>query len=707
MARKAHVRRFFAKTKGSDELNKDSYIDMMRLEEFPSTWRMGDTEVKTLLKWRDEEVSDPEAYVDPDPQSRETELLKITDPQNPPDNPDDPDEYIPVRLLKKIRIRENGQEVFYNFRNAADDKSDPPSKRKINKKRVKNAPTDDNDDELNKGNNVSIAQYRRDETQKDDSNYIDQEVMKSFPSFRNGHNGINSGSTNASVGQRVDGYFNSTVYDVGGSFPQDDTPETNDDGTAPKPVRLDPLQSIVNVQLGGATEFGFAPRDFNGGGMFTATDLTGDGSIDGLIKGDKAKDTFKLLVDIYAQINWKGALKASNEAGFILPLCQIITDNTTSDVFNPSSDPDVQENYFSATLAFNVSVQFAPPDQVFFNILWESKPVTLNDAYDAIIDIGVPHSIPSITGGDDAPVIVAFKNAPNIKVQPAKVRVQFLAFSDTIDMALVRDNPFHLLVSLDVSKPETWSRIAPIRYEPGPEGLYNVDNDPSGADTDILTSPVLGIWLTGRDINTQPGNSFNIVDGEQEANETNVRMVSGIITFAEAPGIGDSDSLEPWHYVPQSNDNYTQTILDTPAGFFGPSDPAEDEFTDVTPTGFAQVPTRNAQKIPLQGMRIGVPYAYINSPEFKKPDKPLDNSIIVQHVQIWSDIAPMDGSPGVFVDDKGNALPTSASRKVYGDPLWCFEGSPGAFLKNSKGIAGGEFSKNGPIKAHARLRKKS
>jgi hypothetical protein len=254
--RKSHIKRIFGITKNRDtgalDENKDIWIDIIRTDVVMIKQNAGDDGILYKLKWQDNELSD--GREDFDYESRKTELIKIWDPQNPPEDENDPDEYVPLRLIKSIDIFINGQGIRYHFKNKIlDESGDPiPTKRKVSKRRVHNATLDSSlDERLNNKENIPDEVYDRplddDEDNIDKDVYVDVEIIVGYQITLNAD------------GQDIITHSNRDIF-TEAIFPLQ--PQVNEDGSTPRlPLRLDPYQNIVNAQFGGGTRFLGQPKD--------------------------------------------------------------------------------------------------------------------------------------------------------------------------------------------------------------------------------------------------------------------------------------------------------------------------------------------------------------------------------------------------------------------------------------------------------------
>lgn len=215
--RKAHVIRIKGREKGSDDELEDVWVDVRRVDEITIDDR-GDGQVKVIsLAWDD-------GYVDgatPDEERKTTEL-KLTDPENPPDDPDDPDIWIPLKVIDQATVTDSDQKIILVFNNEVMDGQD--TTRKVTARRVTFAET--NVDPLD--DPVNAEEYERDESTKDEDQYLDVEVISEY--------------RYDDADQVVVTEFDTENDELINSF--EETP-----GDRPQPpVRLDPFQDVVNVQ---------------------------------------------------------------------------------------------------------------------------------------------------------------------------------------------------------------------------------------------------------------------------------------------------------------------------------------------------------------------------------------------------------------------------------------------------------------------------
>jgi hypothetical protein len=116
-SRRTHVTRIFGTNK-KKEINHDIWVDVERIDKSESRDKIRGTRQKLIrrLKWRDD-PKNTEDYLDPDVEQelidsgfkfkRVTKLLKVCDPESTDIN--DPDEWVPIRVIKRIRSRTNSQ----------------------------------------------------------------------------------------------------------------------------------------------------------------------------------------------------------------------------------------------------------------------------------------------------------------------------------------------------------------------------------------------------------------------------------------------------------------------------------------------------------------------------------------------------------------------------------------------------------------------
>lgn len=211
--RKAHVVRLKGRQRGSSTPLDDVFIDMRRSDEIVLIDRGNGQKRSQLIKW-DDGFGDPPN----DPDRRQT-IIKVTDPQSPPDDPNDPDIYVPVPVVDQLSVYDADQKIILSFRNKRDE--DRPTTRQIRVTRVTHAETDGD-----LGNPVDASSYRRQSDTEDKGQYVDAEVIENF-SYQDADQRHNDAHA-------VDDDELLQLF----SAPS---------GEKKAPIRLDPFQNIVNV----------------------------------------------------------------------------------------------------------------------------------------------------------------------------------------------------------------------------------------------------------------------------------------------------------------------------------------------------------------------------------------------------------------------------------------------------------------------------
>lgn len=267
--RKSHVKRCFGVTKTGDTLeeNTDSYLDILRTDEFVYTdsdgqgWRF-------LIKWSDDTLKEWEDDYDTkaDQKDRKTEMGKATDPELPYEK--DPTDFIPFRVINRLTIKDSdGQGVKYVFKNKnqTDEGERIPTTRELFLPRLYHWDVT-KDDELNSTDPSAThiildEDYHYVEDSKDKEQYFDMEVIKHWTHFLHTARitGI-AGQGEKVVLQNKDMYMDMLGIDV--TLDENISPGSNSAGEITIAARMDPFQNIINVQWGGlAVEFGDTDKD--------------------------------------------------------------------------------------------------------------------------------------------------------------------------------------------------------------------------------------------------------------------------------------------------------------------------------------------------------------------------------------------------------------------------------------------------------------
>jgi hypothetical protein len=273
--RKTHVVRLVGTNSDGDVL-QDIWIDVERIDQFTITTqiqislpRLGLVnrwqEVIIRLKWRDD-PTDPDRYIPEDKLDadqdqnigRVHEIIKVCSPDE--DDLENPTEWVAIKTIKHIDMRESDLDTQKRFvAKIVDAKG-----RKINPRRIDHYDTNIDDkaqaafdaDETLKAyvavghdNKGESAGYERDDSTKDEDQYIEHEVIELLSRNDSDHE------------YSTGGQFQEVQLKLKNQYLIDESAaaqlkEQGPDGINP-PYRLDPFQNIINVQLGAlAVEFG-------------------------------------------------------------------------------------------------------------------------------------------------------------------------------------------------------------------------------------------------------------------------------------------------------------------------------------------------------------------------------------------------------------------------------------------------------------------
>jgi hypothetical protein len=256
MLTKVHITRILGTNKAGDIL-PDIWADVERIEALTIATQykwVRRLEVTLKFRWRDD-PDDTETYRAEDDRSEnedltaaETVTLKVCSPDEADLN--DPEEWIPVRVLKRLRMLEGGEggmtskkfltdqltkdlgvrlRRFYHYDTSMDDRAkaafdaDPTRKAYVEKAHL----------------------YAKDDETKDDSQYVECEVFTQILKYENAH-------------ERSSGTDQKTYVKLKNQYLIDESEpaQLEELGTDDKnpPYRLDPFQNIINVQLASPEE---------------------------------------------------------------------------------------------------------------------------------------------------------------------------------------------------------------------------------------------------------------------------------------------------------------------------------------------------------------------------------------------------------------------------------------------------------------------
>lgn len=216
--RKSHIVRIKGENRSGETVDGMN-LDIRRTDVLPMQ-DTGDGQSRYLeVAWDDEYTGDP-----PEDEDRIERIIKLTDPENPPDDPDDPEEFFSVPVLDQFSVYDADQKIIVSFANKRVEDEGDETAREVRLKRITYAETDPAELEQP----IDAADYVRVPDTEDKDQYIDQEVIETLP--------------HVDSGQEYRHEFGIDDDDLMKSF---SAPPENAEN---KPVRLDPMQSIVNVQ---------------------------------------------------------------------------------------------------------------------------------------------------------------------------------------------------------------------------------------------------------------------------------------------------------------------------------------------------------------------------------------------------------------------------------------------------------------------------
>lgn len=228
LARRTHVKRIFGMSSAGED--RDVYIDVEYVDEMLTNIVSNGQMTKVTLSWDDTN------------QSRQVSTLLLTDPANPPIDPNNPDVWIPINIIDSLNFKDQeGRAVILTFDNSPEN-----IVRQSVGTRVMHWETNV-DDLLNDGGIVDTTpfdggdggfmpnnSYSRVPGTVDESTYIDVEMCRSYRTEASTDNELDTDHQ-----QAINTVENRYISGALGTIP---------DGTVAPPVRLDPLQNIVNVQ---------------------------------------------------------------------------------------------------------------------------------------------------------------------------------------------------------------------------------------------------------------------------------------------------------------------------------------------------------------------------------------------------------------------------------------------------------------------------
>jgi hypothetical protein len=256
-SRKTHIIRIFGTNQNGDLLS-DIWADLERIDQAHVTSQSPESQWQGIVekfRW----VDDPNAndYNPDGNQSRKQVLVKLCSPDEPDQS--NPAEWIPIQVVKSMRTLENDNVIQGQWGAVTLHKNDDPNldvtnTRKVSVRKISHYDTNIDDDAQAAATNgntayvVSSDQYTKDLTTKDDSQFVNHEVILAYKSRNSGDSRTGSGDDQGMQVKLKNQYL------IDDSDDPDSDAIVGDNNFNP-PWRLDPYQNIVNVQLGGATEF--------------------------------------------------------------------------------------------------------------------------------------------------------------------------------------------------------------------------------------------------------------------------------------------------------------------------------------------------------------------------------------------------------------------------------------------------------------------
>ena len=262
---KVHITRLLGTNKAGDVL-PDIWADVERVEYFTFATQQKHTgqwqEVISKFRWRDD-PDDADTYRAEDDRSEnedlnstETVTLKVCSPDE--DDLNDPEEWIPIRVIKRLRMVEGGEGGMTSKLFLTDQLTKDLG---VRLRRIHHYDTSLDDkaeavfdaDPTRKAYVERAHLYAKDDETKDDDQYIECEILTRILKYENAH-------------EQSVGTDQKTYVKLKNQYLIDETEpalleELGTDDKNP-PYRLDPYQNIVNINFGGlAVEFGDRDQD--------------------------------------------------------------------------------------------------------------------------------------------------------------------------------------------------------------------------------------------------------------------------------------------------------------------------------------------------------------------------------------------------------------------------------------------------------------
>ncbi len=255
-SRKTHVIRIFGTNEAGERL-EDIWADVERWDHAKTVIAgqdKGQWNGHVLkFKWLDDPRSD-DYNPDGNP-ARKTEIVKVCDPSNE-DDLDNPEEWIPIPAIVHMRVVDSKNNFQGQQQKFVVDVEAGEFARSVEQRRIEHYDTNiDDDAEAAADADPSLLayvvtgeEYERDDSTKDEDQYVEHEIVKSYKSAGNPTDG---GDANDTTGA---GMWQGRQTKLKNQYLIDESveaklEETGSSGLNP-PYRLDPWQNIININWG-------------------------------------------------------------------------------------------------------------------------------------------------------------------------------------------------------------------------------------------------------------------------------------------------------------------------------------------------------------------------------------------------------------------------------------------------------------------------
>lgn len=260
-SRKTHVVRILGTNKAGDVLD-GMWLDVERIDEFTIRTQKTEVsnrrqEVRIRLKWRDNpKLADYEPEGNAATKSKRMhKILKVSDPEA--GNFENPDEWVPIRVSRILRFKDSSKIKQKHFKEAGQ-QGKQSGIRKVVPRRIIHYDTNIDataDAVFAKGAKAYVVKgedYTRDGTSGDDGQYVEHDIILRLP--RKDSKYLQSSGRDQETNFRPKNQY---LIDESKEAKLKDT---GLNGINP-PYRLDPFQTIINVQLAGVQDFLIAGRN--------------------------------------------------------------------------------------------------------------------------------------------------------------------------------------------------------------------------------------------------------------------------------------------------------------------------------------------------------------------------------------------------------------------------------------------------------------